>query len=364
MTPLPIAIIGTGHLGRIHTRLLLENPAFEVVAAVDPSAEARAGVARDFGVAVLSDYRELAGRIQAAVVATPTALHHEVASFLLAAGVHLLVEKPITMTTAQATALVELAEQHQRVLQVGHVERFNPAFRAALPYIEQPRYIEATRLAPYKFRSVDVGVVLDLMIHDLDLVLSTVASPVTSVSAMGATVIGPHEDLARARLEFANGCVADLSASRVSVQTRRQLQLYSATGHTTIDFDQGSAEHIGLSSTVRQQSIDPAQVIGEERERLIERFFEDLLPRQEIEVPEANALADEHHDLATAIRTGQPVQVPGSDGLNALTVAQQIVDSIAGHRWNGAHHDLRGPHFFAASSQLDSRSASQQRRAG
>ena len=204
MTPIRIAVIGAGHLGRIHTRLLAGDDQFELVGIVDPSATARQAMAREHGVAVFSDFRQLQGQAEAAVVATPTILHHEVASYLLQNGVHVLVEKPITTTVSQANALIQLAGKHSRVLQVGQVERFNPAYRVARKHIRQARYIDSARLAPYTFRSTDVGVVLDLMIHDIDLSLATVQSEVVDIQAMGAAVIGPHEDMAQARLTFAN----------------------------------------------------------------------------------------------------------------------------------------------------------------
>ena len=346
MTPIRIAVIGAGHLGRIHTRLLAGDDQFELVGIVDPSATARQAMAQEHGVAVFSDFRQLQGQAEAAVVATPTILHHEVASYLLQNGVHVLVEKPITTTVSQANALIQLAGRHGRVLQVGQVERFNPAYRAGRKHIWQARYIDSARLAPYTFRSTDVGVVLDLMIHDIDLALATVQSEVVDVQAMGAAVIGPHEDIAQARLAFANGCVANLSASRISPEVRRTMQVFAASGQTCLDLSAPSAQHIGISDTVRRQGIDPSRTSLEDQQRLRDSFFDDLLPCRQLEVPEGNAIQDEHADLAAAIRTGQAVQVPGTAGRDALAVAHRVVQALANHRWNGRHPGPRGPHLW------------------
>ena len=348
MTPIRIAVIGAGHLGRIHTRLLAEDDQFDLVGVVDPSATARQAMAREHGVAVFNDFRQLQGQAEAAVVATPTILHHEVASHLLERGVHVLVEKPITTTVSQANSLIQLADKNGRVLQVGHVERFNPAYRASRPHIQQARYVESSRLAPYTFRSTDVGVVLDLMIHDIDLTLATVQSEVTEVQAMGASVIGPHEGIAQARLAFTNGCIANLSASRVNPEAQRTMHIFAASGQTCLDFSEPSARHIGISDTVRGQTIDPATTSMEEQARLRENFFEDILPCRQIDVPEGNAIRDEHADLAAAIRTGQHVQVPGTAGRDALAVAHRVVQALTNHRWNGRHPGPRGPHLWAA----------------
>ena len=346
MTPIRIAVIGAGHLGRIHTRLLAADDQFELVGVVDPSTTARQAMAREHGVAVFSDFRQLQGQAEAAVVATPTILHHEVASHLLESGVHVLVEKPITTTVSQANSLIQLAGKNGRVLQVGQVERFNPAYRASRPHIQQARYVESARLAPYTFRSTDVGVVLDLMIHDIDLALATVQSEVAEVQAMGAAVIGPHEDIAQARLSFTNGCIANLSASRVSPEVRRTMHIFAASGQTCLDLSEPSAQHIGISEAVRRQAIDPATTSIDDQTRLRENFFEELLPCRELDVPEGNAIQDEHADLAAAIRTGQQVQVPGTAGRDALAVAHRVVQALTNHRWNGRHPGPSGPHLW------------------
>ncbi|MEX0977936.1 MAG: Gfo/Idh/MocA family oxidoreductase, partial [Pirellulales bacterium] len=215
MNNLKLAVVGAGHLGRIHARLLAEMSDVELVGIVDPLPTARDKAAADCGTSALADHRLLMGRVDGAVIATPTRLHHAVALDFLRAGTPLLVEKPLAATVAEADELVETARRHGTVLQVGHIERFNPAFVAAAGRVGRPRYVDAVRAAPFTGRSTDIGVVHDLMIHDIDLVLSLVDAPLVRVEAVGLPILGQNEDVAQARLEFADGCVANLSASRV-----------------------------------------------------------------------------------------------------------------------------------------------------
>ena len=214
----------------------------------------------------LADHRSLVGRIDAAVIAAPTSLHHGLALELLDAGTHLLVEKPICASLVDADDLVAAARRHSLVLQVGHVERFNPAFTHAVPHVRNPKYIEATRTAGFTFRSIDVGVVLDLMIHDIDLVLSLVRSRVRRVEALGISVLGGHEDVANARLEFECGCVAALSASRVSHDQVRRMQVWSPRAFAGMDF-----------STRTTTLVRPSEAL------LRRRFHPELLSQEEVE---------------------------------------------------------------------------------
>ncbi len=227
MNRLRVAVIGAGRLGGFHAQKLAQLPEVELVGVADPVESQRSRVAAECRTAAFADYRELCGRIDAAVVAVPTRLHHALGKELLRRGIHVLMEKPLTPTAAEADELVALARRQRLVLQVGHVERFNPALAAASPHLRSPHYLEAVRASGFTFRSTDVGVVLDLMIHDLDVVLSLVRSELRRVDAMGISVLGGHEDVANARLEFANGCVAALSASRVSYEPVRHMQIWS-----------------------------------------------------------------------------------------------------------------------------------------
>src|SRR5262245_15209090 len=227
MNRLRVAVIGVGHLGRIHARLMAQASEAELVAVIDPSSEARAAVGAELKIPALAHYQSLLGQIDAAIVATPSRLHHAVAIDLLKHGVHVFVEKPMTLNVGDASDLIAAAAAHDLVLQVGHVERFNPALLAATPHLSEPKYIDAVRSGPFTCRSVDIGVVLDLMIHDIDVVLSLVGDELVSVEALGAAVFGPNEDWAQARLTFEGGCVANLFASRVAWQAQRTMQIVS-----------------------------------------------------------------------------------------------------------------------------------------
>ncbi len=343
MSRLRLAVVGTGHLGRIHARLASALPDIQLAAVVDPVEAVRNRVAEEFGAQPLADCRELFGQVDAAIVATPTSNHFQVASDLLRGGLHVLVEKPITTTVDEAEQLVKLAKRRQLVLQVGHVERFNPAFTTVQEKLYDPKFIEAHRLSGYTFRSTDVGVVLDLMIHDIDVVLDLAQSPVTQVEAIGITVMGEHEDMVNARLHFASGCVANLTASRVSYSNRRVMQVFTSQCCATVDF---AARHTSivepkekiLDRTFREETLTPS-----EQQHLREHLFTDLLHQHELPALEANAIEEEQLDFATAIRTGTQPRVTGSDGQNALSVAHTILERVAAHQWDGAAGSRQGP---------------------
>ena len=216
--PVRIAVIGSGHLGRFHAKLAAASNDFELVAVADPVESSRNALADEVGTRPVADYHTLLDEIDAAVVATPTVTHRTIAGELLQAGIHCLVEKPLALNSAEASELVDLADSNKLVLQVGHVERFNPAFEAAGDALRDPKYITASRTSGYTFRSTDIGAVLDIMIHDIDLVLAVAQSQVADVTAMGVSVLGDHEDMATAQIRFESGCVAQ--ANRVTRQLR------------------------------------------------------------------------------------------------------------------------------------------------
>jgi predicted dehydrogenase len=329
---LNVAVIGAGHLGRIHARLLKEQQGVRLVGISDPLAEARNRVAAECGTEACGDYRDLLGSIDAAVVATPTRLHHAVGRELLSRGIHCLIEKPLAANLAEAEELVVVARRKGVVLQVGHIERFNPALVSVRPQIEDPRYIEAVRCSGYTFRSTDIGVVLDLMIHDLDVVLSLVRSPLDSIDALGATILGGQEDVAQARLVFRNGCVANLSASRVSYRQIRQMQIWSRGGFAGIDFATRSATLVRPSESVLQGTFQPETLSPERKAYLKEHLFEELLPLSTVQCEATNALADELRDFVGSIRGEHDPRVTGEQGRDALAVAEQILAKI-GHGW-------------------------------
>jgi predicted dehydrogenase len=344
MNKLRVAVIGVGHLGKIHARLLRQVEDAELVGIVDPVEAARAAVASDLNVPAFADHRPLLGQIDAAIIATPTRHHHSVAAELLSEGVHVFVEKPITPSVADAKDLVALAAEHSLVLQVGHVERFNPAFVAAQPHVAQPKYIEVFRTAPYTCRSVDVGVVLDLMIHDLDLVMSLAKSDVVAVDALGAAVFGPNEDWAQARITFRNGCVANLTASRVSPTVQRSLAAHWQGGSAMIDFAAKKASLVS-HTPMQEEPIDILASTPAEQARIRECLFQDYLPLTELPVVESNAILEEQRDFVASIRQSRQPKVSGEDGLRALDAAERILASIAAHHWDGSSSGRVGPHY-------------------
>lgn len=300
MSKLRAAVIGVGYLGRFHAQKYAALEAVELVGVVDSDPARAAQVGAEVGAPGLDDYRRLLGNVDLVSVVTPTELHHEVAQAFLGAGAHVLLEKPITQTVAQAEALVALAREAGRVLQVGHLERFNPAWLALQGRVGRPRFIEAHRLAPFKPRGVDVSVVLDLMIHDLDLILSVVDSPVREVRASGTSVLTDGVDIANARIEFADGCVANVTASRVSGTTLRKMRLFQKDQYLAVDF-QSRRVSIG-----RKQEGEPPIAVAE------------------IEPPPGDALLLEIQAFLAAVRDGAPVPVSGEDGCRALALALEV----------------------------------------
>lgn len=348
-THLRLAVIGAGHLGKIHARLAKQLTGAQLVAVIDPVEASRAAVAAELQVPACDDYHPILDQFDAAVVATPTQFHHAVVMELLERGKHVLVEKPIAHTLSEAEEMVAAAEARDLVLQVGHVERFNPAWIRARTQIHAPRFIAARRLAPYTCRSTDVGVVLDLMIHDLDLVLNLLPEEVVDVQAVGAPVIGPHEDWAEARLTFDNGCVAQFSASRVSPTVVRSIDVACEHGFATVDFGAKTARTLEPSSAVKQRQVDLARMSPAERVELKEKFFEQYLRKDDLAVTDHNAILEEQRDFCHAIQNGTQPQVTGHDGWRALETAERIVAAIAASQLKPTRssdsHTLRGPHW-------------------
>jgi predicted dehydrogenase len=256
---------------------------------------------------------------------------------LAEAGIHLFVEKPVTLSVAEADALIRATASRRLVLQVGHVERFNPAFVAAAGHVHRPWYVEAVRAGGYTCRSVDVGVVLDLMIHDIDLILSLVGSEVVDVEAIGAAIFGPHEDIAHARLRFANGCLANLNASRTSYDVCRKMHVYADNGYAGIDFGSASAKIVRPSEKVIRGEVDVPSLDSDQKQYLRENLFTEFLPLEEVLVEDRNAILDEQHDFVISIRTGQRPQVSGKQGRDALAVAERILEQIAVQRRQMRH---------------------------
>ena len=328
MTRTKVAVIGCGHLGTIHARLLAARADAELVAVVDPVPESRQRVAEAHGCRALAEPQELVGLADAVVVAAPTCLHAEVSLPLLSQGLDLLIEKPIAADRREADQIVAAADRHGRIVAVGHVERFNPAWRMAVERCGRVVAVESARLAPFTFRSLDVGVVLDLMIHDIDLVLSLEPGKLTRVESQGLVATGGHEDAVRARLVFSSGLVADLSASRIHPTLSRRVSLWGTQGVVAADFNAKTVEVVAPSPVVKRGEFDAAAVPPADRAALKDRFFADILPRETLTVPDANAIASEHDDFLAAVRSRRPALVPASAGAAALDVAMRVLDGL------------------------------------
>ena len=349
MSRLRMAVIGVGALGRHHARILSENAGVELVAVVDSRAEQGRDVAAKCGATWLADYHELLSRemVDAVSVVVPTVAHWHVAGDFLRAGIPVLVEKPLAANVDQARDLVDLASHTGALLQVGHIERFNPAFKVASDHIHQPKYIRAERTSAYTFRSTDIGAVHDLMIHDIDLVLSLVDSPLNSVEAFGITVIGGHEDAVQARLRFDSGCIADLTASRISPTVSRSLQAWSAAGCVTCDMHTREVRQFAPSDKLRfgPSPLELARRPGADMEQLKKDVFGQFVQVESLPVDASgpDALTQELTDFVACVKTGRTPHVDGEQGLAAMLVADAVLKSVAQHQWDGDANGAIGP---------------------
>jgi len=272
MDKLKVAVVGVGHLGSIHAKIYKENPNCELIAVCDVNQERLNQVCASLGVAGYTNYRELLTRVDAVSIAVPTVLHHKVAAEFLKAGVHTLVEKPFTLTLKEADDLIKISHKHKLILQVGHIERFNSAFAATLKIIKMPKFIECHRLSSFPNRSLDVGAVLDIMIHDIDIVLGLVNSPLKRIDSVGVNVLTKLEDIANARLTFKNGCIANLTASRVSDETMRKIRIFQEDTYISLDYKNAEASvyrKTGLQITKENLPIEKEQPLQKELESFI-----------------------------------------------------------------------------------------------
>ena len=310
MPTITTAVIGSGYLGKFHAEKYAELPQSKLIAVVDTDLSTAQAVGDRFGAEALSDYRDLLGRVDAVSIVVPTSLHFEVARAFLSHGSHVLVEKPITTTTEQAQELIELAGTYQRILQVGHLERFNNAMLDLDRFLHQPLFIESHRLAPFKPRGTDVSVVLDLMIHDIDIVLTIVNSRLKHIDASGVPVLSNAVDIANTRLLFANGCVANVTASRVSMKTERKMRIFQPDAYISMDFQE--------------------QVLTVHRKGKGEMFpgIADI-ELEQIRYESGDALKTEIELFIKAITQGSPPLVSGEDGKQALQAAIQITKLLA-----------------------------------
>jgi predicted dehydrogenase len=328
MGEIRVGVIGCGHLGKIHARLLAGREDCQLVGVVDPAFVVAREVAEGHGCEAFADPQELVGRVDAAIVAAPTGLHAEVAIPLLKQGVDLLIEKPLAASVEDARAIVVTARRFGRTVAVGHVERFNPAWELARQQPGRPLFVESARLAPFTYRSLDVGVVFDLMIHDIDLVLSLEPGRLERIEADGLIATGGHEDAVKARLTFGSGLVADLSASRIYPTLTRRLSMWTSESMVAVDFNAKTVDVVAASEQVISGGFQAEAVPLAERATAKEVFFQEVLPRQTLPVPDANAIACEHDDFLGCIGTTREPRVTAAAGSAALEVATRVLDVL------------------------------------
>jgi len=344
MNRLRMAVIGVGHLGQHHARILSLQPDVELVGVVDSYTEQARAIAAKLGTTPYDHFEPLIGAVDAVSVVTPTIHHHAVAAEFLRAGVPVLVEKPICRTVAEADELIALADAAGVPLQVGHIERFNPAFEELAKRPIRPKFVEAERHGPFTGRSIDIGVVLDLMIHDLDLLLALVGAPVARVFAVGAAVFGGHEDMVNARLEFENGCVAHLTTSRITRHAKRRLRVWAPEGYAGIDFVTRKLTLVQQSEELREHGIRAGEMDAAAKARLKDEVFGRYLQVLNLDGDrKQDQLTSELRHFIDCVRTGNRPRVSGADGRGALELAERVLAALRTHPWEGTADGPRGP---------------------
>jgi len=306
-----VGVIGVGYLGRHHARLYAELPGAELVGVADVDADRARSVATATGSRPFTDFRELLSHVNAVSVVVPTSLHHEVTAACLAAGLDVLLEKPMTVTLEEADRLIALAESKRRIIQIGHLERFNGAVRALVSRLVAPRFIESHRLGPFVGRGTDVHVILDLMIHDLDIILSLVRSPITEIRAVGVPVLTPNIDIANTRLEFADGCVANITASRVSKDPMRKLRVFQPDAYFSLDYQKQELVMARRVDAPPASGLAPIEV-------------------QTLEIEKEEPLKTQLAAFLVCVATRRTPLVSGREGREALRVALDVLKCIEG----------------------------------
>jgi len=338
-----VAVVGAGRMGKLHARVLSEMGRAELVCVVDIDPLTAQAVARQRHCKALTDSSEAAKLVDAAIISVPTLQHIDVARPFVAAGKPVLIEKPLTDNPGAAEELIALAEKVGTTVQVGHTERFNPAALAMKKYAIRPKFIEAHRISPFTFRSADVGVVLDMMIHDIDLVLMLAGVNVETIHAVGINVIGAHEDICNARLVFDNGCVANLTASRLAIKTERKMRIFSEEAYVSVDHAKKvglvvkKSENLDLIQMARELDVEDLAELAENIDYIKLIKVEQLAVDDSIEPLRSQAEA-----FRKTVEEGAAPIVSATDGLAAVRVANEIVEAVKHHRWDGATSGREG----------------------
>ncbi|MCX5894545.1 MAG: Gfo/Idh/MocA family oxidoreductase [Proteobacteria bacterium] len=309
MGAVKVGVVGIGYLGKFHAEKYAHLPEAELVGVVDSNLDRAREAAARFQVPAYDDYRMLLGTAQAVSIVVPTPLHYEIAREFLQRGVDVLLEKPMTTTLAQADDLIAIARAQGLILQVGHLERFNAALLAIKDIVKKPLFIESHRIAPFKERGIEVDVILDLMIHDIDIILTLVNAPVTAIHAVGVPVLTSTTDIANVRLQFATGCIANVTASRISAKVMRKIRIFQNDAYLSMDF---AAQEVDVFRKISNPDAEGIPNITYEN----------------IDIEQGDSLAQEIKAFLQAVRDRQQPEVPGEAGRNALKVALEIVEQI------------------------------------
>lgn len=327
-----VAVVGCGHMGRHHARIYRELPDAELVAVVDKDGDRAGEVAAKHGVRALHSVTDLPADVEAVTVAVPTQFHADVAIPLMERGTHVLVEKPLASDSATAQEILAASHRAGVVLQVGHTERFNPVVRALMRLGIRPKYIQTQRVSPFTFRSADVGVVLDMMIHDIDIVLHLVPLREYQVDAVGVSVVGEPEDVANARIRFSDGSVVDMTASRLALKTERRIRIFSKGAYLTMDYHRKSGLAIKLDD-----NLDLIRMAKEHNFEDLSQMqnldFGSMIKLEPLQVTEEEPLKAQISSFLESIRTGGSAAVSAEDGVAAVVMAERIIDSIRSHDW-------------------------------
>ncbi len=327
--PLPVAVIGCGRMGRLHARFYSQMPQVRLVGLYDANPEAAESVADEFGTRAFEKLDDLLSQVAAATIAVPTVSHPDCAIKCMQAGVACLIEKPLAKDVADAQRIVDASHRYNVTVQVGHIERFNPAIRAMQAMQIQAGFIEVTRISPLTFRSIDVGVVLDMMIHDIDIVLQLAQSKVVRIDATGVSITGEAEDICNARLVFENGCVANMTASRLALKTERKLRVFSSDAYVSVDYQKRYGIVAHRSGNVDAIRDAVSRIKSGEIQDLSDLNFADLVTIQELQIDDADPLRGELESFVNAVKNRSAPEVPAEDGLAAVELATQVVQAIS-----------------------------------